>query len=238
MRGIRLIALAGLAFVPASIALASDQPGTTADQWKEELSGVTAVEHTTDAGKFPSEANLTRGGGPLNRITGQLVRLRDVDMYCIAITDPTAFSATTSGTNDTNLALFNLDGTGIAFNDNDPTGGNDSRLTNLFTASLPPGLYFLAINRNDAFGPGVFNYPLSGTSPMFHTLPPTVRNVEYGPNNPLAPLTSWNYNSTGFEPFNYTYTITLTGAGYHQLPAPGAALLLGLGGLCAARRRR
>jgi MYXO-CTERM domain-containing protein len=50
-----------------------------------------------------------------------------------------------------------------------------------------------------------------------------------------------NWTNDGGNPsqmFAQAYTLTLTGAGYHTTPAPGAAGLIGLGGLLAARRRR
>lgn len=237
MRGMRLFIMAGLALGPAA-AYASDQGGTTPDQWKEEFSG--GINGATDAGQTLPTANLTRGAGPLNRITGTFQFTRDVDMYCIYISDPANFSAGFSGGTDTNLALFDTLGRGIAFNDNNPAGGNAGKLSNAFTAALAPGLFYLAANRNDSFG-GIYNYPLdAGNNPIFNALgnPPPNRNVEYGPNNPAATLDHYSYQITGFEGFNSNYTINLTGASYHQLPAPSAAALLGLGGLMAARRRR
>ena len=242
------VLLAAGAIALAAPAFASDQPGVAGNAWKEEGSG--GVNYTgaipTDAGQYPigyvttDKANATRGEGPLNTITGTLTFTQDVDMFCIAITDPAGFSALVSGNGfagSPNIALFDTQGHGIAFNDNNPANNSStqSRLTNLFTASQPAGLYFIAVSRNDG---SVLNYPFNAAATtMFPTSP---ANVEYGPINPTDVLTSWQNpgGGGGFQLSNFNYTITLTGAGFHQLPAPGAAGLLAMGGLVAMRRRR
>lgn len=230
-----------LAMLGAPAAMASDQPGALASQWFEEFSG--GADHATDAGNMIASANLTRGEGPLTEIRGSLVNTRDVDVFCIQITNPASFSAVvpgTGGTQDTNLMLFNPAGNGIAFNDNNPNGiGVGSALSSTFTANLTPGLYFLAINRNDVSGFGSnFDYPLSTNNTQMFA--PALRTDEVGPVNAADVLGGWSFQpAPGFgNLFNYNYTITLTGAGFHQLPAPGALALLGLGGIVAGRRRR
>jgi MYXO-CTERM domain-containing protein len=49
-------------------------------------------------------------------------------------------------------------------------------------------------------------------------------------------LSGWAH--TPLEGVTGNYTIALTGAEFHTVPSPGAAAVLGLGGLPAARRRR
>lgn len=235
----------------AAPAFASDQPGTAADRWKEELTAP-VPQHATDAGFLGSTANLTRGAGPLNTITGTCSAVAnvslDADMYCITITNPTTFSATVAGGTDSVLALFDAAGHGIAFNDDrtDSATSRGAQITSLFTASLPAGTYFLGIALQTTSGANVaFNRPLDAAGGLMFPgqpqLTPTdniVRRAEYGPLSPTSVLTSWEpYPSTSL-PFTFNYTITLTGAGYHTTPAPGAAGLIGLGALAAFRRRR
>ncbi len=244
----RVLALLGAALA-ASPALASDQPGAAGDQWKEEASATINNYHTGDAGQFPSDANLTRGAGPLNRITGSLQHTPDVDMFCINITDPQSFSATVLGGfgQDPYLALFTVNGVGVAFNDNTPDGNptpgtiNGSKLTSQFVTA--PGLYFLAIGRSD--GSKYFR-PVGASGLMFPGPAQgdavggagTERNLEFAPTTPGDTLTGYEAPALGFDIFNFGYTITLTGTSYHQAPSPAGAALLGMGGLMAARRRR
>lgn len=245
-----MLAATGLLAMTAG-AYASDQPGTTADQWKEELSAP-APQGATDAGFLISTANITRGAGPLNRITGTLTPAAfislDADVFCIRITDPASFSATVGGTRDSVLTLFNSAGQGIAFNDDrtDSTTSRAARLTNQFTSSLPVGDYFLAISLNNVLSGNVsFTRPLDGFGNLMFTgqtqLTPTddmLRRVEYGPINPAATLTSWESYNTNALPFTFNYTITLTGAEYSLLPTPGAGAMLGMAGMMVLRRRR
>lgn len=245
-----MLAATGLLAMTAG-AYASDQPGTTADQWKEELSAP-APQGATDAGFLVTTANITRGAGPLNRITGSLTPAAfltlDADVFCIRITDPANFSATVGGTTDTVLALFDGLGRGIAFNDDrtDSTTSRAARLTSLFTSSLPVGDYFLAIGRNGTLaGNPNFTRPLDGSGNLMFTgqaqqtpSDDLLRRAEYGPLSSTAVLTSWETFNSNFLPFSSSYTITLTGVEYSLIPAPGAGAVLGLAGLGAMRRRR
>lgn len=249
MRIQRLLAAALLAGVAAP-AFASDQPGTTADQWKEEFSAASTVSGVNDAGNMPAFANLTRGAGPLNRITGQFVLTEDADMYCIYITNPTSFSATTTGTgnsSDTNLALFTTAGVALTFNDNVSTTSTRSTITGVNVPTA--GLYFLAISRNDVgFGNAKYTRPADFLGDRIFpglnqgiagggTADP-LRVGEYAPLVPGTVIAGWDAGAGGFPLFNANYSIVLTGAEYHMLPAPSAAALMGLGGLVGLRRRR
>ncbi len=237
----------------AAPAFASDQPGTAADRWKEELSAP-APQGATDSGFLVSTANLTRGAGPLNTITGTLTAAAfvslDADMFAITITDPANFSAVTAGGTDYCLALFDSAGHGIVFNDNrtDSMTSNGALITNLFTSGLTAGgTYYLGIAKTNGSINAAISYtrPLDAMGALMFTGDPSgqvpndlVRRAEYGPLSPTAVLTSWEPFPSNFTPFNNNYTITLTGAGYSTTPAPGAAGLLGLGALAAFRRRR
>jgi hypothetical protein len=103
-----------------------------------------------DADALPP-GQTTAGTGSLDKIVGSLLAATDVDMYAINITDPAHFSASLVGNVnfDSQLFLFNPDGTGVAFNDDEPNGtGTWSALSNQFVTT--PGLYYLAVTRWDA----------------------------------------------------------------------------------------
>jgi MYXO-CTERM domain-containing protein len=189
---------------------------------------------TTDAGDMPGTSQAAVGVGPLTDIFGSVSVTSDADMFLIEITNPAAFSATTNiapGTMvDTTLYLFNLDGTGIAKND-DVSGSNflsDMPVGNVAYASLVPGQYYLAV-AGFAFAPFWNNPPATLADLMFDV------NAFTGvqtPQNP-GPIQGWA-NAGMYD--SGTYHITLTGAS--MVPTPGALALLGVAGLVAGRRRR
>jgi MYXO-CTERM domain-containing protein len=253
MNRVHLLPIATLLAVAAP-AFASDQPGTAATQWREEHTAGTTINGAIDAGHVLATANMTRGAGPLTTINGGCSAAAnvslDADLYCITITDPTNFSAVVAGGTDTCLALFDSAGHGVAFNDNrtDSLTSNGAMLTSLLTASLPAGgTYYLGIGRTNGNTNANIQYtrPLDAAGglmfpgdPAFQAPNDAVRRAEYGPNSAIAVLTSWEAFAGSSLPFNFNYTITLSGAGYSQLPTPGAAGLLGLGALATLRRRR
>jgi len=105
-----------------------------------------------DAGDLPDSAQKVYSPDrdpcqtPVNRVRGDYAA-NDVDMYVICITDPAAFVASTVGgtTIDTQLWLFNCDGTGVVFNDD--STGLQSTIDNS-TGCIPgAGNYLLAISR-------------------------------------------------------------------------------------------
>lgn len=223
-----------------------------------------------DAGEGLTNFNVTAGDQPLNTITGQLVsfqrpngRSLDADLFCIRITDPANFSAivTSAGGQDTQLALFRLNGEALAFNDNrtDSLTSVNPRLINngLDVNSNPvniPGLtvgdYLLGITRVDGTAalrrqnrpldangnlifPGMVNGGNESTDPNAFT-----RRADLLPITPGTILATWELFATTASPFNASYTITLTGAEHSDIPSPAAAAGLLLLGLSAARRRR
>ncbi len=158
---------------------------------------------TGDAGDLPAGAQSVTGTS-LTQIRGNIAASADVDMYRIRICEPANFEALTDipqNAGDTQLFLFNLDGTGIVFNDDNPTGTNLlSRLSNAFTSSLAAGDYLLAIAR--------YNTDPSDSSAQLLWLN-TPFDVERAPDGPGAanPVASWAGGSVAGS-----YQINLTGA--------------------------
>ncbi len=194
-----------------------------------------------DAGAFPNTAQTIAGSAPLTRINGSLNRTgRDlIDMFVITISDPASFSATTvrlgsSYMDDTTLFLFHLDGSGIAKNDDIdevnylsllPVGASQY-------ANLSPGQYVLGISPYGVL-PAVVTNPTSTNQLVFPFQPYTGVT---GTLNGLLPMIGFGEISSPSATGDYA--IDLTGASMVSVPTPAAALLLGLGGLAAGRRRR
>jgi len=225
--------------------------------WAEIASGGT--NGLTDAGPLLPTANITSGVGPLNTITGTLTGGSypgfidfDVDMFCIRIDDPMAFSATTAS-GDTILSLFDMNGVAIAFNDNrtDSLTATTSRLSGSWITGLTAGNdYFLALSRVggsatvrrftrplDINGNLIFSGPVNGGDETMDPLFPD-RRADLFPLTPGTVLAGWEVQPAGGPlGFNLNYNITLTGASY-SVPAPASFGLLGLGAMAAFRRRR
>ncbi len=164
----------------------------------------------------------TVGSAPLDMITGVL-GASDTDLYCIRIVDEALFSATTTGysTLDTQLWLFDENGNGVTFNDDNPAGGLQSALSSTFVTYN--GLYYIGISQynRDALNPA--GALIWNSSPF---------NVERAPDGPGAPgpLASWvNTTST-----TGAYGIALTGADF-CVPEPASFVLLALTGLLRRR---
>lgn len=182
---------------------------------------------TSDTGETLASADLTAGlDATLDQINGQMATPDDADLYCIHITNPAAFSATYVGspTRSTKLALFDSSGFGVAFYSSTPSQPGPA-LTGLFVTA--PGTYFLGVS-TDVVPWDATTLALWSTTPL---------DTERAPDGPAAANPMAGY-SPGIQLFiNQLYQINLTGASYH-IPAPPAALLLGVGGLLAVRRRR
>jgi hypothetical protein len=119
------------------------EAGTPFDGWDETDNG------GGDAGDLPETAQST-GSDPITKIRGTIGGANDVDVYAIYISDPDAFSATTIGgtTLDTALWLFDEDGKGVVYNDDNPdaTTGTQSRIDNRTNCITQPGRYYLAVS--------------------------------------------------------------------------------------------
>lgn len=200
-----------------------------------------------DATAFPP-GQVTAGVGPLIDITGALAGAGDVDMYCIEVLTP-SFAAWTEAAYppgtlgpagaafDSQLWLFNSAGMAIMHSDDttlSPLSGMGIAQPNPVAGPVPPpivpGIYMLAISQYDidaldAGGLEIWSdLPFAGYS---------------GPDGPGAPFFGgWTGGGAPGGAGGGAYHIVLAGATYCTVPAPGAAALLGLGGLMAARRRR
>ncbi len=114
-----------------------------------------------DAGDLPATAQVPAGAGALATISGFL-DASDADMYCIHVDDVAAFSASTctGATWDTQLFVFNPDGSGVKTNDD--ACSLQSTVADLAECGAGPGQYYLAISRfnwdpKDASGANVFS---------------------------------------------------------------------------------
>jgi hypothetical protein len=102
-----------------------------------------------DAGDLPETAQST-GSDPITKIRGTIGAANDVDVYAIYISDPSTFSATTTGGTslDTALWLFDENGKGVVHNEDDPNAstGFQSRIDNRTFCITQPGRYYLAVS--------------------------------------------------------------------------------------------
>lgn len=225
--------------------------------WVEINSG--GINGATDAGSMLATANITSGVGPLTNITGTLTGLLgtestdyDADMFCIRIENPMTFSAT-SLAGDTVLALFDMNGVAIAFNDDrtDSLTATTSRLSASWITGLVAGQdYFLGVARvtgNDALRR--YTRPLDSNNALIFSGPANLsdvndpnyadRRADLFPITPGTVLAGWEVQPAGTPvPFNLNYNIELVGVTYSAIPAPAGLGLLGLGMVGALRRRR
>ncbi len=196
-----------------------------------------------DAGNLPGTAQTPFGSGQINKIIGNLDGNGGFpgpggdfqDMYAIWIDDPALFSASTSADLggfadfDTQLFLFQADGRGALANDNSSSLVTGSTLLPAATDGSGfvlsgAGLYYLAIS-------GFDSDPLGGSEFIFDQVDPSEISGPDGIGGSL-PITDWSPLAGEIG----HYEITLTGV--RGVPAPGAAALLALAGMCGRRRRR
>lgn len=174
-----------------------------------------------DAGELAGTAQVVAGSGPLSTILGNLGE-SDVDMYRININDPSLFLAQHTGTFnfDSQMWLFNLNGTGVAFNDD--TNGLRGQIS---APAIAAGDYLLAISGYDRDAIDGSGNALWSDTPF---------NNQRAPDGPGAanPVADWS----GAVGARGDYEIALRGASF--VPAPGALALAGMGGALIGRRRR
>ena len=191
-----------------------------------------------DSGSDLATAQITvTNTGTLNSISGTLGGgfLADFeDCYLVRVLNPGTFTMTVGSANfNPQLFLFNISVTNGAFgllaNDdqnvenNLPRFGGTSNDGTQVIVSLP-GLYMIGLT-------GFNRDPMSQTGAMFNQVSTTEVSGPDGPGG-FNPLTGWaGTGQTG------NYTIVFTGVG-PATPAPGAAVVLGLGALVGMRRKR
>ncbi|MCA9232099.1 MAG: PEP-CTERM sorting domain-containing protein [Planctomycetales bacterium] len=196
----------------------------SAQLWDESLQG------GGDAPALPP-GQITAGQGPLLTISGTISNPdSDPDVYCIRITDPASFSATTVGSAAVDLSLWLFDSAmlGVSHDgaiDSSPGTGYQASLSSAFVPA--PGIYFLAVSRG-----GVDAVSTGGE--IWADLP----FVERAPDGPGAPgpVVGWTFPGYGAPG---AYAIQLSGAAYH-VPEPASLTLITVGmiGLLARRFRR
>lgn len=191
-----------------------------------------------DAGGMVNTGQRTFGTGPLNTIAGSLSTgfgMGDYeDMFLISVTDPSQFSLTLlNATFDAQLFMFNVTLPGEAFGLLANQGTIDSNVPVLGPMSTDgsgaqltmPGIYAIAIT-------GMGRTPISITGEIFNFASPTEISGADGPGG-LNPHSGWTgIGETG------SYLISLQGAGFSDIPGPGALAVMALGALAGSRRRR
>jgi subtilisin-like proprotein convertase family protein len=163
----------------------------------------------TDAGELTGTAQRCVGTGPLTQIVGSL-GAGDTDMYTIDICNPGVFSATTIGGAyfDTCLYLFDSQGYGVAFNDEESGPTSQSVITSAYIAA--PGTYHLAITAHG-------RKPLDRLGhPIWQDEPAVAERRPDGPGYQHR-LAGW----TG-TPDGGFYRIMLSGACYSSTPCAAA----------------
>ncbi len=180
-------------------------------------------------------------GDPLTAITGTISSGGDVDIFIIAITNTTLFSATTNnggtlGSLDTALFLFNSSGAPVYANDDAP-GGLSLQSTlpagNSFISVLSPGIYFLAISLSG-------NNPVNSSNQLLFTTSADTTAVR-GPAAGLNPNTLSNFNGLTSFPQSGSYQIDIASLSTNVIPEPSTWIFLAMGAmtlsLVQARRR-
>jgi hypothetical protein len=146
---------------------------------------------------------LTIGTGPLIEIRGRIGNPDlDVDMYCIFVPDPQAFTASVFEPSvglSAELWLFDAAGNGIAHASDTTAPYNPQILVGLVPTA---GTYFIAISRLGLA-------PVDGIgNPIF----PTIGSGMTGPNASAGPIAGWNGPGSGAPG---GYSIFMEGAAYH-----------------------
>ncbi len=169
-----------------------------------------------DAGQLTGAAQVTSGpaGQTLDTISGTISSTQDVDLYRIQISNPSGFSASTTGGDsppfDAVMALFDAEGFGVYLNDDGAFNVGDPTLP----AGHPlgpssAGIYYIAIFSDETL-------PFSGAGASIDDLIFPIPDAPYtdvvGPTGGGggAPLSGWATQSV-FALGN-GYTIFLTGA--------------------------
>ena len=193
-------------------------------------------EGGTDAGDLPATAQLipTPLNNGITAITGQTVLtngLSDSDMFGFTVSVPETLNLSTTGfapgvnNFDTQLAVFNANGTGVAANDDAASGGSQSSLTVALQANVE---YYVLLS-------GSGRYAVDSSSALIfpnYTDGTTDPSATVGP---ISPNSIDHYTGNSNEAGMYSIALTV-------VPEPAtyfhAALIAGLAGWTMLARRR
>lgn len=148
----------------------------------------------------------------------------DVDWFGFTVTGnamvvASIYSLNPNGTGDSELWLVDSTGRVLAFNDDgNPAGGEF--MSSIFNINLLPGNYFLVISGANDSGTDSGGATLTGDAAAAVALPDGFEGA----------TTQVDGHTQSFD---YKFVV-----GFNVVPTPGAAALLGLGGLMLVRRRR
>lgn len=157
---------------------------------------------TIDAGSTIATAQTTAGPGTLVKILGTLASSTDVDIFCVNVINPPAFSAQVVCTTfaDPNIYLFRANGTGDLMNDVCAFSG---KLIPAGTVNTV-GQYFIAIAAQGFM-------PQAAAGAIWQTALFTGPRAPDGP-GAVGTLAGWS--GTGTPTTNQAYLVQLTGAGF------------------------
>ncbi|MEZ6037312.1 MAG: hypothetical protein R3F29_07515 [Planctomycetota bacterium] len=156
----------------------------------------------SNAGQLWTDAQVTVGAGALATITGSIDPGEDADLFVVRVDDPATFSCSSVGgaTWDSQLWLFDMQGNGVSFRDDDG-GFLQSTLSGQFVTA--PGHYIVGISRYDSDA-------LDGSAQeLWLDTPFTVERQPDGP-GAANQFTQWS----GTVSTAGAYTLTLTGASF------------------------
>jgi hypothetical protein len=160
-----------------------------------------------DAGDTLASGQAVIGSGPLTQINGTIPDGWDHDLYKIAVTDYTKFSAqvTAPEGGDSRMALFDAQGLGLVFNDDMSDGATLSSM-DYATSKLPSanGLYYLGIMTKAEMPAST----IGGTNAYIWTGGNPTAQIR--PDGPGATSTLVGFGGYGGSLANYTLALTGT----------------------------
>jgi hypothetical protein len=186
-------------------------------------------------GRILSNCSVTTSVGPLTTIGTNLFTGTDANLYEIAITNPSTFSASITSTGLV-MALFNSSGNGLAAS----VGGAGDAITGANAGLTAPGIYFLGIANPGMYPQNNEGQNIFGLSSAAGIYTPVTSDTVLSTNAGTA----WTLGSAypgllqNVSFFASGSTITLAGAGYAVVPEPASISMLVVGGAALLARRR
>lgn len=159
------------------------------------------------AGSTSTSSETPLGRGPLTSIQGTLAAGQAADIYLVHVDDPATFRASTAGgaSFDTQLWVFDVDGRGLTFRDDDAGSG----LSTVSGQFLGGGTVLIAVSEYD-------NDPLDSTGvELWNDTPYAIERQPDGPGAGNV-FTQWSGTSATARP----YTLTLAGASFAAEASP------------------